>query len=103
MADGSLSAKVLEIKEESIIVECLNKAKLGPRKNMNLPGCVVHLPTLTEQDEKDILEFGIPNGIDMIAASFIRKVEDIRHIWDILGPRGEGIQIIAKIENQEGL
>lgn len=47
---------------------------------MNLPGCVVHLPTLTEQDEKDILDFGIPNGIDMIAASFIRKVEDIRHI-----------------------
>jgi len=53
---------------------------------MNLPGCVVHLPTLTEQDEKDILEFGIPNGIDMIAASFIRKVADINHIWDILGP-----------------
>jgi len=91
LADGSLSAKVLEIKEDCVIVECLNKAKLGPRKNMNLPGCVVHLPTLTEQDEKDILDFGIPNGIDMIAASFIRKVEDIRHIRDILGPRGEGI------------
>lgn len=81
----------------------LNKAKIGPRKNMNLPGCVVHLPTLTEQDEKDILDFGIPNGIDMIAASFIRKVKDIEHIRDILGPRGAGIQIIAKIENQEGL
>lgn len=39
----------------------------------------------------------------MIAASFIRKVEDIRHIREIMGPKGEGIQIIAKIENQEGL
>jgi pyruvate kinase len=91
LADGGLSVKVLEIKKESIIVECLNKAKLGPRKNMNLPGCIVHLPTLTEQDEKDIIDFGLANGVDMIAASFIRKVEDIRHIRDILGPRGEGV------------
>lgn len=103
LADGSLSAQVMEIKEESIIVKILNKAKIGPRKNMNLPGCIVHLPTLTEQDEKDILDFGLPNGIDMIAASFIRKVADINHIRDILGPKGAGVQIIAKIENQEGL
>ena len=80
LADGALSVKVLEVKEESIFVECLNNSKFGPRKNMNLPGCVVHLPTLTEQDEKDIVDFGIANGVDMIAASFIRKVEDIRHI-----------------------
>ena len=48
LADGSLSVNVVEIKAESVMVEVLNKAKLGPRKNMNLPGCVVLLPTLTE-------------------------------------------------------
>jgi pyruvate kinase len=103
MADGGLSCKVIEIREASIIVETLNKAKMGPRKNMNLPGCIVHLPTLTEQDEKDLVDFGIANGVDMIAASFIRKASDIHHIREVLGPQGAGIQIIAKIENQEGL
>jgi pyruvate kinase len=70
---------------------------------MNLPGAIVDLPTLTEKDESDIIDFGLKKGIDMIAASFVRKQEDIDNIRDILGPRGAHIKIIAKIENQEGL
>ena len=70
---------------------------------MNLPGAIVDLPTLTEKDEVDLTEFGLSNGIDMIAASFVRKQEDIETIRDLLGPRGAHIKIIAKIENQEGL
>lgn len=80
-----------------------NNAKLGERKNMNLPGAVVDLPTLTEQDEDDIVDFGLKKGVDLIAASFVRKASDIDYIRDILGPRGSHVKIIAKIENQEGL
>lgn len=70
---------------------------------MNLPGALIDLPTVTEKDEDDIVNFGLKHGIDMIALSFTRKAEDIEYVRDILGPQGEHIKIIAKIENQEGL
>jgi len=85
------------------MVVCKNSAKLGEKKNMNLPGAVVDLPTLTEKDESDLTDFGLKQGIDMIAASFVRKQDDVEYIRDLLGPRGSHIKIIAKIENQEGL
>jgi Pyruvate kinase, barrel domain/Pyruvate kinase, alpha/beta domain len=71
---------------------------------MNLPGVVVDLPTLTQKDIDDIVLWGIPNKIDFIAASFVRKAEDIIKIQQVLKDNGgEGIQIICKIENQEGM
>lgn len=81
----------------------MNNATIGEKKNMNLPGIKVNLPTLTEQDEKDILEFGLKRGIDIIAASFIRRGSDIEDIRELLGIKGSYVKIIAKIENQEGL
>merc|ERR1711935_61964 len=69
----------------------------------NLPGVVVNLPTLTDKDISDIVEWGIPNKIDFIAASFVRKASDVLKIREILGPDNQGIKIISKIENQEGL
>lgn len=103
IADGSIVAKVTEILADGVKAEVLNNAKLGEKKNMNLPGVIVDLPTITEKDEDDILEFGLKKGIDMIAASFIRKASDIEYIRDLLGPKGSHVKIIAKIENQEGL
>lgn len=82
---------------------CKNACKLGEKKNMNLPGAIIDLPILTEKDEDDIVEFGLKKGIDLIAASFVRKAADIETIRDVLGPRGSHVKIIAKIENQEGL
>ena len=70
---------------------------------MNLPGAIVDLPTLTEKDVNDLVEFGVEQNVDMIAASFVRKSEDIDNIREVLGPKGAHIKIIAKIENQEGL
>lgn len=75
----------------------------GERKNMNLPGVIVDLPTVTDQDIDDIVNFGVRYGVDMIAASFVRKASDIDVIRNVLGPAGKHIKIIAKIENQEGL
>jgi pyruvate kinase len=81
----------------------INSASLGEKKNMNLPGCIVNLPTLTEKDEDDLVKFGLKEGIDLIAASFVRKADDVNYIRDVLGPRGANIKIISKIENHEGI
>lgn len=70
---------------------------------MNLPGAIVDLPTLTEKDEDDLIEFGIKQNVDFIAASFVRKAQDVENIRDVLGPQGSFIKIISKIENHEGL
>lgn len=91
--------KVKEILENGVMTEVLNDATIGERKNMNLPGCKVKLPTITEKDEDDIVNFGLKNGVDMIALSFARSANDIEECRDLLGPKGSNIKIIAKIEN----
>lgn len=70
---------------------------------MSLPGAYIDLPTITEKDEVDLLEFGLKHNVDIIFLSFTRKASDIEETRDLLGPRGSGIRIIAKIENQEGM
>jgi pyruvate kinase len=71
IADGNLGCEVKECYEDYVKVVIKNDFKLGSKKNMNLPGCSIDLPTLTEDDEKDIIDFGLKRGIDIIAASFI--------------------------------
>jgi pyruvate kinase len=70
---------------------------------MNIPNAEIKLPTLTEKDEDDLVKFGLKEGIDIVAASFVRKASDVHYIRDVLGPRGAIIKIISKIENHEGL
>ena len=103
VADGSLTCEVAEVHDDHVIVNCKNGCKIGERKNMNLPGAIVDLPTLTPKDEKDLVDFGLTHDIDFIAASFVRKASDIAYIRKVLGPKGDKIHIISKIENQEGL
>lgn len=62
------------------MVQCNNACTLGERKNMNLPGVIVNLPTLTDQDENDLLEFGCKFNVDFVAASFVRKASDVEYI-----------------------
>ena len=84
-------------------MEVENNSKIGERKNMNLPGCQIALPTVTDKDKEDILEFGLSKNIDMIALSFTRTARDIIDLRELMGPQGAHIKIIAKIENQEGM
>ena len=84
-------------------MEVENDAKIGEKKNMNLPGCLVDLPTVTDKDKEDILEFGINKKINMIALSFTRKAKDILDLRELMGPKGANIRIISKIENIEGM
>merc|ERR1719284_2098705 len=103
MADGSLSLKVKECGGDWVMTEVMNNCKLGERKNCNLPGVKVDLPVLQEKDINDLVNFGIPQGVDFVAASFVQNAADVRLIRETLGEAGKNIKIIPKIENQEGL
>jgi len=102
--DGLISVRVDGIIESGTAVagEVLNNGVISSHKGVNLPGTVVDLPSVSEQDKRD-LAFGVEQGVDIIFASFIRKPEDVQAIRDVLGPKGSRIFIISKIENQEGI
>jgi len=105
VADGSLVLTVLSChpSEGEVVCRIENDCSIGERKNMNLPGVVVELPTLTEKDIDDIVNWGIKNEVDYIAASFVRKASDVHQIRQILGEMDGKIKIYCKIENQEGM
>ena len=105
VADGSLVLVVTSIDMSTNEVHCRieNNCTIGERKNMNLPGVIVDLPTLTDKDIVDLQEWGVKNHVDFIAASFVRKPSDVIKIREVLGEAGKGIKIICKIENQEGM
>mmetsp|Transcript_15324 Transcript_15324/g.20478 ORF Transcript_15324/g.20478 Transcript_15324/m.20478 type:complete len:511 (+) Transcript_15324:65-1597(+) len=105
VADGSLVLTVLSCDVDAGEVQCRveNNCQIGERKNMNLPGVVVDLPTLTEKDIDDIQNWGCKHGVDFIAASFVRKASDVHKIREVLGEENSHIKVICKIENLEGL
>ena len=101
--DGILSFEVLEVTNaKTVRVKCLNSGNISSKKGVNLPKTDVDLPALSEKDKAD-LRFGVKNNVDMIFASFIRRGSDITSIREVLGEEGKEIQIIAKIENQQGV
>ncbi|EEC70399.1 hypothetical protein OsI_01382 [Oryza sativa Indica Group] len=104
-ADGTITLTVLHCDKEQGLVRCRceNTAMLGERKNVNLPGVIVDLPTLTEKDKEDILKWGVPNKIDMIALSFVRKGSDLVEVRKVLGKHAKSIMLMSKVENQEGV
>lgn len=100
--DGLIELEVQEVKGTDIICTVINGGELGMRKGVNVPNVKIKLPALTEKDKADI-EFGIEQGFDFIAASFVRTAGAIREIKEILDARGSHIMVIAKIENAEGI
>ncbi|KAJ9643970.1 Pyruvate kinase [Coniosporium tulheliwenetii] len=101
--DGVLSFTVLDVVDnQTLRCKCMNNGKISSRKGVNLPKTDIDLPALSEKDKAD-LRFGVKNGVDMIFASFIRRGEDVKAIREVLGEDGKDIQIISKIENQQGV
>ena len=101
--DGLIEMKVKSIDGSNVNCEVLNTGELGENKGVNLPGVKVQLPALSEKDKGDLV-FGCEQNVDFIAASFIRKKEDVLEIRALLAENGgENIHIISKIENQEGV
>ncbi|CAH0475582.1 unnamed protein product [Peronospora belbahrii] len=101
--DGSLIMTVLECLSESIIVRVHNDHVLEEKKNINLPGAAIRIPGITEKDKNDLLNFAIPNGVDIVSGSFVRSAANVRAIRNCLGEAGRQIRIHAKIESQEAL
>ncbi|WEG13902.1 pyruvate kinase [Pullulanibacillus sp. KACC 23026] len=101
--DGLIGLKVVSATSNEIVTEVLNTGDLKSKKGVNVPGVSVNLPGITKKDAEDIL-FGIEQGIDFIAASFVRRASDVLEIRELLEKNGgEHIMIIPKIENQEGV
>jgi pyruvate kinase len=101
--DGLIEMTVKSITDTNVVCEVMNTGELGENKGVNLPGVKVLLPALSPKDKGD-LKFGCEQQVDFIAASFIRKKEDVLEIRELLKANGgEDIQIISKIENQEGV
>jgi pyruvate kinase len=101
--DGLIEMEVTETTDTEVKCKVLNTGALGENKGVNLPNISVGLPALSEKDKAD-LAFGCEQEVDFVAASFIRKADDVREIREVLfNHGGENIQIISKIENQEGV
>jgi len=101
--DGLIGLRVEEIKGTDIVCRIVNGGPIKSKKGVNVPGVRINLPGITEKDAADI-RFGIEQGIDFIAASFVRKASDVLEIRAILEEHNaQHIQIISKIENQEGV
>ncbi|MFC7373398.1 pyruvate kinase [Fictibacillus iocasae] len=101
--DGLIELEVTGIGNGELQTKVLNSGTLKNKKGVNVPNVSVKLPGITDKDAKDI-EFGIQQGVDFIAASFVRRATDVLEIRDILERNNAAdIQIIPKIENQEGV
>ena len=101
--DGLIDVVIEEINGEDMIGTIQNSGTLKGKRGVNVPGAKLNLKALTEKDIADIT-FGVQNGCNFIAASFIRKPEDVLEIKKLLKSiNGEHVKVISKIENQEGL
>ena len=103
--DGLIELRVLAKDTEKGLIHTIveNAGVLKNKKGVNVPGVSIKLPGITEKDAQDIL-FGIDQGIDFVAASFVRTAKDVLEIRELLEQNnGSHIQIIPKIENQEGV
>ncbi|MGL5245412.1 MAG: pyruvate kinase [Sarcina sp.] len=101
--DGLVGLEVKAVEGNRVDCVVKNTGLVGTHKGVNVPGVSIKLPALTEKDIAD-LKFGCEMGVNMVAASFIRKAEDVVAIREVLTENGGAdIQIFSKIENQEGV
>merc|ERR1712066_150156 len=99
--DGTVVLEVTESGEDYVMTKVLNDAKLGEKKNVNVPGVKVDIPVVGEREIKDIEEWAVPNNADYIALSFVQSPEDVKECRKHCA--GKPIKVISKIENVEGL
>ncbi len=101
--DGRVEIEVIAFENKNIKCRVVNTGKVSTKKGVNVPGVSLQLPAISEKDKSDIL-FGIKQDVEFIAASFVRKADDVLAIRNLLDKNGgEKIKIISKIENSEGV
>ena len=102
VADGLMDLEVERIDGNEIHCRVVSGGMLGSRKNVNVPGVRTSLPAMTDKDSNDI-RFAIDNEMDFVAASFVRKADDVRSIREYIDSLSSPIMLLSKIEDQEGL
>ena len=100
--DGLIMLHIEQVTDTDIICTVLNSGKIKTKKGVNVPGVHLSMPYLSQKDREDII-FGVQNGFDFIAASFVRTAQDVYDIRNLLNQYDSNIRIIAKIENREGV
>ena len=100
--DGLIMLRIEQVTDADIICTVLNSGKIKTKKGVNVPGVHLSMPYLSQKDREDII-FGVQNGFDFIAASFVRTAQDVYDIRNLLNEYDSNIRIIAKIENREGV
>ena len=100
--NGLINLEVLSKKDRVMQVKVIDGGLLKSKRHVNLPGIRVNLPAITDKDRRDI-EFGVQQGVDFIALSFVRQAEDIHELREILGDKADKIKIVAKLEDQEAI
>ena len=100
--DGLIKLAIKSVTDTDIVCEVLNSGKIKTKKGVNVPGVHLSMPYLSQRDRDDII-FGVQQGFDFIAASFVRTAQDVYDIRNLLNEYDSNIRIIAKIENREGV
>ena len=100
--DGLIMLRIETVTDTDIVCTVLNNGKIKTKKGVNVPGVHLSMPYLSQKDKEDII-FGVKNGFDFIAASFVRTAQDVYDIRNLLNEYDSNIRIIAKIENREGV
>ena len=100
--DGLIMLRIEKVTDTDITCTVLNSGKIKTKKGVNVPGVHLSMPYLSQRDRDDII-FGVQQGFDFIAASFVRTAQDVYDIRNLLNEYDSNIRIIAKIENREGV
>ena len=100
--DGLIKLRIEKVTDTDITCTVLNSGKIKTKKGVNVPGVHLSMPYLSQRDRDDII-FGVQQGFDFIAASFVRTAQDVYDIRNLLNEYDSNIRIIAKIENREGV
>jgi pyruvate kinase len=102
LSDGLIELRVLQVSGEDIACEVINGGSLAEHQGINLPGAALSIPALTSKDRED-LEFGLQQGVDAVALSFVRSADDVREVKAIIAQHGLDTPVIAKLEKPQAL
>jgi pyruvate kinase len=100
--DGNIALQVEDVSDTDVVCVVTDGGDLKPNKGINLPGVHVSAPALSEKDRHDV-DWGIANGLDYVALSFVRQADEVRELKEIIRARGSSMQVIAKLEKPEAI
>jgi pyruvate kinase len=102
LRDGLIELRVTAVRGGDVVCDVLNGGMLGEHQGINLPGTALSIPALTAKDLKD-LEFGLKQGVDAVALSFVRTAADVNMVREIVLSKGHDVPLIAKLEKPQAI